>query len=266
MAHKPFLLSLFLLIWLGACDSPQKEKQETETTAPDMKTSEEDQFTSQPMVYDRKADDCANGNCARVILEYPVFDKSKSSNQTLNAEITQILSDFVLEADGDESLARLTEMFLQSYTEFKTAFPESKTPWTIKLTAEVTYRSVDFASVTLIVDSYTGGAQPNSTRRFVNLTPSGKKLDDLSFFFTDENALKALAEKQFRQNQKMSDGEAYSDQGFLFDEDSFSLPENFGFNQTGIVFQYNADDIAPYSEEPLVLTIPYANLGALYRF
>ncbi len=258
-------LVAMLLGSLVACDTTKKQ---TETPA--------EATEYQPISYDyemqsleKTSENCVPETCSEVTINYPVFaaghDTHAAINSLLTQEINSTLSDYILEAEGTESTDELSKMFMASYQDFKENFPESITPWYIRLEVEVGKTDRNFISLVINHSSYTGGAQPNSSISYLNISADGEKIEDLDFFVNSTSKLQDLAEKEFRKANGIAPDEQLSDRGFLFDNDQFSLSEDFGVSQSGIVFYYNPDEISSDAEGPTLLTIPFKELAGLYK-
>ena len=68
------------------------------------------------------------------------------------------------------------------------------------------------------------------------------------------------AEKEFRKVRELSDTASFISHGFEFEDDRFSLTENYGFAPEGIVFVYNSYDVAAYAIGPTQIIVPYEGL------
>ena len=66
-----------------------------------------------------------------------------------------------------------------------------------------------------------------------------------------------LAEAKFRSQEKIPASEPINSTGFMFDGETFYLPENIGFTQEGIQLLYNQYEVASYADGPIVLTLSY---------
>ncbi len=76
---------------------------------------------------------------------------------------------------------------------------------------------------------------------------TGKQLsnDDL---IKDKKAFLALAEKKFRELQQVPEGESINSTGYMFENDTFALPINIGFENNEMVLLYNPYEVASYAD------------------
>ena len=153
----------------------------------------------------------------------------------------------------------LSTAFISDYREFKLAFPESKTPWTIDMKGEITFESEQLISYRLALNSYTGGAHMNAETFLFNVNKNGKKVG-LKSFITNRKKFIQIAEKAFRKSKSLSLTADLGEAGFTFDKNKFQLPENIGFTQKGVVLFYNDYEIATYADGPTEINISYKEL------
>lgn len=260
-------ISLFTLL-LGsivACDTTKKQ---TETPA-EVTEYKPISYDFEMQTVQMKSENCAPEACSEVSISYPVFaaghDTHASINSLLTKEINRTLSDYIMEAEGTEDTDELCKMFIASYQDFKENFPESITPWYIRLEVAVGKTDRNFISLVINHSSYTGGVHPNSSVSYLNIAADGEKIEELRYFVNSTSKLQDLAEKEFRKQYNIAPEEQLSDKGFLFDDDQFSLSEDFGVSKSGIVFYYNADEISSNAQSPIILTIPFKDLTGLYK-
>ncbi|MNL65691.1 hypothetical protein D3C87_1900590 [compost metagenome] len=71
--------------------------------------------------------------------------------------------------------------------------------------------------------------------------------------------LTAVAEKIFRKNEKLSPTESLKDK-YFFENDTFSLNQNFTITEKGLKFLYNPYEIKAYVYGTTELLIPFAEL------
>lgn len=259
-----FLIPI-LFLFASACEAPRKTAEESPAEGKD----EVANYTYTLQNVEEKQKDCV-GECAKVTLNYPVFETGpelhKRVNEQIRDQLGTSLSDFIMEAEGKEPLDQLIRMFLDDYQKFKENFPESKTPWYVMIDVIVSFTNDRFVSLAFNTSSYTGGAHPNTYMSYLNLDNSGKKISGLDYFFLKPEELSGLAEKQFRSQNGINSDQALSDRGYIFENDEFALPETFGFTSSGVVFYFNSYEIAPYAEGPTALIVPFSELKGNYKY
>lgn len=267
------ILTFFALLLLYSCDRSKSVK-ESEKPSQELKeestpSKKPDETYSYEIKSIEKSDDCDTPPCTEVSIRFPQFKHGTSSdkfNSLVKEKLNNIISDYVMKSKGDESIDELISLFMNSYHEFKESFPESSTPWDITADIVITYTSSEFISMSINTSSYTGGAHPNSSVSYLNITQEGKLINNLDYFFKSTDELKKIAEAKFRKEYGLISGESFSEKGFSFENDEFKLAENFGFTKNGIVFNYNPYEIASYAEGPVTISIPFVELEEIYRF
>ncbi|MEQ8473769.1 MAG: DUF3298 and DUF4163 domain-containing protein [Marinoscillum sp.] len=257
-----FCLSLMLF----SCSSEKKSQE-----IPADPSLETESLSSKTTVIEEKSADCSAEPCTKVSISYPSFEGNGENalalNKIIKRRITKILSeDYVMDATGNENIEQLIQLFLKSYDDFKESFPESNTPWTLDVEITKKFENNAVVSLEITTNSYTGGAHPNTFISFLNIRKTDSKDGSLSDFISNTSELTKLLEQQFRKEYDLAGNASLSESGFNFDNDQFKLPDTFGFSKQGMVFYYNSYEIAPYSEGPTQIVIPYARLTDIVKF
>lgn len=122
-----------------------------------------------------------------------------------------------------------------------------------------------FMTVSIYENSFYGGAHPNSNiNHFVYDTKNKKRLS-LNDFITDLEKFKKIAETKFRNLYKVSSGLPLSSTGFQFENDTFSLPEQFYIENDAIVLFWDTYEIAPYAFGPISIKIKFKEINDLLK-
>ncbi|PWK80070.1 uncharacterized protein DUF4163 [Mucilaginibacter oryzae] len=214
----------------------------------------------------QRAADCGtkpDSACTVVKIVYPLFDSAKTLNDTVTGKLTGM---FAFEGKADSSLQALTKNFLKSYTDFRKTDPRSVMFFTLDDSVRVLRQDSSLTTLQVKGYSYTGGAHGGSFTGFVNWdTKAGKnlRLDDI-FAPGYQDKLKAVAERIFRKNEKLSDTASLKD-NYFFKDDKFALNNNFSVTPLGIKFLYNQYEIKPYAAGITELFIPYSQIKSLLQ-
>ncbi len=72
-----------------------------------------------------------------------------------------------------------------------------------------------------------------------------------------ETELNNIAEKIFREQNKIPAGTDLNAAGFWFEDNKFEVSDHFAILNKGLLFYYNAYEIAPYAFGPTELIVPY---------
>ena len=153
--------------------------------------------------------------------------------------------------DGQGEISR--ERFLGSvkaqyedYLEVKD--PDSVVDWQVARSAFIMYANEDVASVVVKNEGFLGGAHGFSDEQiFVFDGKTGKVLTWDDILSPDSKAifLKA-AEAEFRRARAIKPMETLEEAGFTFDNNTFTLSQNFALTDKGISVHYNPYEVGPY--------------------
>ncbi len=263
--NNKLLSGLIIISVLSGC-SVEQSKQEQPASDDIVLEESNNQIKAAETIEVEKKASCNAEPCTTVSIAYPRFESFPNFNKVIESHIVETLSeDFIMEADGSESIEELENMFIQSYEEFVANFPESQTPWDLSINITISYSSDNFLSLEMSTTSYTGGAHPNGNISYINLKKGNKKPLSSKDIIKNQKQLTKIAEAQFRDYYEIPVGEAFSDYGFTFENDEFSLPEAIGFSNNGMILYYNSYEIAPYANGPTDLTIPFSKLEGLLK-
>lgn len=256
-----FIFMAFIV--LQSCDSFSNEK-ENSTNREKTSTAEEVVLGSVNYIQEEyRSGDC-NANCAEVTVNYPQTG-DQGFDRFFQKTVKEIIDDYLRNSDGARSIEEYAELYLDSYQEFKSAFPDAKTPWYLRIDAEITYQTTDWFSLKLVTDSYSGGAHPNSSTELKLISSTGrtKRIEDV---VKDIGRFRQEAERAFRKIHNIEESTRWEDTEFMFEDNVFSLPENIGFNNKGAVLYYNNYEAASYAEGPTELLIPYGKIKEQINF
>jgi len=107
---------------------------------------------------------------------------------------------------------------------------------------------------------YTGGAHGYTSKRFLNFDKKkGVELDNSELFKNVED-FRIFAEEMFREKEEIPKDKSINYTGFMFEQDSFHLPENMGFTQKGLKLLYNPYEVASYSDGTIELVLPHSEI------
>lgn len=203
-------------------------------------------------------------NCATIKVSYPkVLDAgSPEAIDALNQFIQGQLLDY-----GDEngkkpaSLDELANMFIGDYLQD----PNPLGNWEMDRTATVSFSAEHLVTLNFSEHGYTGGAHGFSGQRYFVLdTNNGQQLtlgDLLNPGY--EGELNVAGERAFRQVRDIPPDASLESAGFWFENNTFSVNNNFGVMEDGLVFAFNPYEVAPYALGPTEFTVPYDDIGSL---
>lgn len=201
-------------------------------------------------------------DCAKVTLEYPKATSNNKIDETFNSTLTEEII-FILNFN-EEILANDVQSaissFQKEYVDLKAKYAEEATPWEANIKGFITFEDETILTIKLESYLFTGGAHGYSTVRFLNFDKiKGIELENYQLFKNQE-AFVEFAEDKFREQENIPKTQTINSTGFMFDSETFYLPENIGFTNEGLQLFYEQYEIASYADGPIVLTLPYTEL------
>lgn len=222
--------------------------------------------------FERQSASCQTDSthCMRISLSYPFAVSGPSAvvqlvNDSIGYHLKANVAVFAVETSELQlSLDSIATAYIREFDQLIQDTPDYPFAWEIEVDGSVLYQSAKVLSVALNAYSYTGGAHPNIFLDLINFDlTNGKKLS-LADLFTDEEGLKRMVERKFREVREIDPGISIDDAGFFWGE-AFALPENFALQEDGVYFYYNPYEAAAYALGATEFTIPYTDLKGLMR-
>jgi len=192
----------------------------------------------------------------------PVASGDPKVSEAINLAITkEVVKSFYtgdVEPQTAISIKDAINNFNSEFNKFKTDFPESYQPWEAQIDGEIMHNGTKIISMSLTSYINTGGAQGILNISFLNFdVETGKRLKNEALF-NNMDAFKEIAIYYFEDN--------IGNEDTLFDPESFTLPENIGYNDEGIILLYNAYEIGPFGSGIIEFTIPFEKVNPLLNF
>ena len=183
-----------------------------------------------------------------------------------NKQVTDSLNKFVIQQLGYDSLPKNvvpTNYFKEYAKAFKQEFMGLIADSIMEyigyektLQIEVAYQSENRIGLSANGYLYTAGAHGIGSTLFANInTQNGRKIST-SDCFKNTESIRINAEKIFRSNLGITANASLNEAGFWFDNDKFTLTENFLLKDSSVTFFYNVYEIAPYSNGPTSIEVP----------
>lgn len=158
------------------------------------------------------------------------------------------------------SAEALAAEFLAQHRVFVADFPEVTARWSFEVSVDAVYNTDSVATLDIVEFTFTGGAHPNTRRRLVSFDVDTGRLLGAEDLTRDVEGLAAVAEAHLRSDRGLGPDDDLEAAGFWLPEGGFTLPDNMGVVAEGIVFHWDAYEIAPYAMGPIDVTIPVADL------
>jgi len=215
----------------------------------------EDRLTFEPLVFN--TENCEN--CPEVSIAVPKAIEQSKLAKAINTALNEEIIDLLLFDDEIEvaTIEQALTSFKNGYVELQKLYTNESTGWKAKINGTIVYE--DTSILTIELDSYmfTGGAHGYTSKRFLNFDKKkGTELENWQLF-KNRTDFQLFAETMFRAQEKIPQDKPINHTGFMFEKDSFYLPENIGFTKKGIKLLYNQYEVASYADGPIVLVLPY---------
>lgn len=235
-------------------------------------TSDSQKISFEQVEISEKEGNCDDPNsdyCAEIIIGYPVFSipEKKEIEKKINNFIKNEMLIPIFDGNVIDSFDDLVRYFFEEYRQFKTDIPDSYQEWFIERSAIVKFYNDDFISLDFSEYAYLGGAHPNHyTQFFVLDLNRGNKITLQDIFIEGYKLiLNKIAEKEFRKLKELGEHEDLDESGFWFDDNRFSINDNFALSDDGVTFYYNSYEITAYAYGPTELIIPLAKIGDIMK-
>ena len=154
--------------------------------------------------------------------------------------------------------------FLEDYKELQGEDLPFSMPWSLETEGKVLFQNDKLVSVQLHQYSYTGGAHPNTYSTVWMFNKSSNEPLEWQDLGVKKDTLEVIAERAFRKTAEIPVGQSLEDAGF-FEGEEFSLPQNYGLVEDGLLLYYNTYEIAPYVFGPTEVVIPWADLKVVFE-
>lgn len=189
-------------------------------------------------------------------IKYPIFE---------NEQVNNAIQPYIF-IDRESNPKDAAQAFLEAFN----VFVEENTPenvhsaWYKEIQSSIILNTPLFFTLQTSLNEYTGGAHDNHYSLFTVFDTDRRvrlNLKDL-FLAGKVDTIKRIAEKKFREQEKLADSTNLS-KDFFFEGGIFALNDNFGLTKDELIIYYNEYEIKPYSEGVTVLRIPYAEVKDL---
>ena len=205
-----------------------------------------------------KTETCAD--CPAVSITIPRALGQAKISRTINIALEEELISLLSFDDEMEvsSIEDALNSFKSGYLELQQLYDDEPTGWEAKIEGSVSYEDADFITISLDSYLFTGGAHGYTSKRFMNFDKkNGLELENEELFENAED-FRAFAEEMFRQKEDIPIDKPINHTGFMFEQDSFYLPENIGFTPDGLELLYNPYEVASYADGVIELVLPHA--------
>jgi hypothetical protein len=183
----------------------------------------------------------------------------------LNAAFDHVLNSSHTTIKTYEDVKEACNRFEQAYNVFSKE-NNSEVPWNLELHIAISKPFNEIVTLEVSEYSFLGGAHGNGTINYYNYTIPDGKLLALKDLFPDINQLNKIAEEYFRKQHMQGDMTAgFNEYEFEFENNRFSVNENFRLTTNGLQILYNTYEIAPYVLGDQLIEIPWERVQPLLK-
>lgn len=219
--------------------------------------------------YHKKSAGCDSlnqDNCAEVKIEFPRFTlTNRAVEEKINNTILNLFINGLTDSIASVNIEEVMDRFINEYDAFIKEYSDYPQSWFIERTGKIVLNKANIISIDCTDYSYTGGAHPNTFVTFLNFNlENGNqiKLKEL-IHPSHQNELNKIAESEFRVLKELKPDDDLGQAGFWFQNDQFTLNENFLITDSSLVFYYNNYEITAYAFGPTELVIPFSKIKNL---
>jgi hypothetical protein len=230
-----------------------------------------DRFVFETVSREETLGDCAPEpyECPYVRLEYPVvLDAPEGyAADAVSDAVFSLLDPEVAEKVEPRSVDSLMRVFVDDFRDFETESPDMAPAWHLERQVSVVHDSSGLLSLRLFWRAFAGGAHGMSMTEFRSLDPRTGEPIGLSDILVEghEDTLLSLVEARFRQTHGLEGDASLAEAGFVFEDDTFALPENVRIDGEGLGFYYNLYEVAPYAFGVTEVTLTWEELVGLVK-
>ncbi|QYJ68948.1 DUF3298 and DUF4163 domain-containing protein [Flavobacterium litorale] len=207
--------------------------------------------------------------CPKVEIAVPVATGPQPTADSINKKVFNTVREIMYYGERPYEATNYDDLmasFIGSYEELKKEFPKEALEWEGKVTANVIRKTDSLINIELKHYTYTGGAHGYEGLRSLLFDPATGHAFAYRDIFNDLNGFTDYAEKRFRGKHNIPDGQPINSTGFMFEDDTFKLPNTIFFMEDGLLLYYNTYEISSYAEGPKELLLPYSELTEYLKF
>ena len=244
---KVFLSSLFFLLLFTGC---QEEKSTLEFA--------EKTYTTADLPA------CKDDICPKIDIKLLRAEGKSALVDTINNAVEkEIAAGLIISPDDQDKIKTIDQGITNFIDEFRTAnaeFPDSPASqeYEFNSNSTVSEETENLLSLKMETYSYWGGAHGYASTSYLNFDKKNSTELTIEKLIKEKGKFKDMAEERFREQQGIPPKGNINETGYFFENDTFSLPQNIGFEDDELVLIYNPYEVAAYAEGQIILKIPKA--------
>ena len=208
---------------------------------------------------------CLSRDCPNIAIDYLFYTPQNNRELQLNKAIASFIAASLYLEDPSKEPTALTidiaaQGFVDSYWRDHAEFPDLAAEYFVEALVRETHRDELLLSLEFKHYKYTGGAHGYQDVSYINFDiKTGKELTSQTIF-KHYDALSEFAETKFRNTFNIPEQSSINANNFWFDGNTFTMPNSLGFSQDSLLLHYNQHEIASYTDSPVILSIPLAEV------
>ncbi|NMH26625.1 DUF3298 and DUF4163 domain-containing protein [Flavobacterium silvaticum] len=211
--------------------------------------------------FEKKTSLPCKGVCPHVVLKIPIAKNQQPQADSINNKVFSVLKQIIYFGekpyDAKDYKGLVTD-FMASYEKTQRDNPDDLFGWEGEVTGKVIYTSENLIDIEIQHYTFTGGAHGYAGKRSLLFDAQTGKSVPNEKLFSDVKGFTKLAESKFRKQYGIDQKAPINSDGFMFETQSFTLPETIFFTKSGILLYYNPYEIASYADGPQQILIPMA--------
>ena len=205
---------------------------------------------------------------AELKIEYPELISNQEVSDSVNKFILNYLLNLPFNEDTYSDFDEIADSLMSNYISVQQEFNDYHTSWYIHASSKITGVFNNTISIRSEEEIYTGGANTFYNLTFANFNLKTGKYLTLDDIFNESNItiVENIGKDIFNKMKDIPKDQSLEQAGYWFENNVFSLNDNFSITDSGLVFFYNLYAIAPRSEGTTKLFIPKEKLISLTNF
>lgn len=260
-----FISILALLLVVLSCQKDKKNVQSLE-------------ISDVPKLYERQeiielsgpcAEDSASNRCLNIRVEVPFFlaDTLGDMAGKLNEQVKKDIFAFSFPEANHASYDSLISELASEHERILNDYPDYNQPWNLEILSDIIYETKDFVSMATNVFYFTGGAHPNNSQIYASYDlKTGKRIALEDILKPDAlEELNRAAEIEFRMLKRIPPDITLEEEGYRFENDRFSLNNNFAILNKSLIFYFNPYEIGAYTLGSTELQLNFTDYAHLIK-